>query len=170
ADEQAHNSIQDATKIARGNGVRTATFAYCDPEDLRRTLDKVRPYRFVLIAVDGVYSMTGTLPPLAELAAVARANDGILYVDDAPGPGVLGTRGRATVLDALGNYDNPLVGGSLSKAFSCLGAFIGCDRNMAQLLKFRSNTYIFGGPVPPPYLEAILTVLDILESDEYHLL
>ena len=167
-DEQAHNSIHEATKIARGNGVRTATFAYCDPEDLQRTLNKVRPYRFALIAVDGVYSMTGTLPPLAELAAVASANDGILYIDDAHGTGVLGTRGRGTVLDALGSYDNTLVVGSLSKAFSCLGAFIGCDRNMAQLLKFRSNTYIFGGPVPPPYLEAILTVLDILESDEYY--
>ena len=31
----------------------------------------------------------------------------------------------------------------------------------------RSNTYIFGGPVVPPYLEAICTVVDILRSDEY---
>jgi 7-keto-8-aminopelargonate synthetase-like enzyme len=31
----------------------------------------------------------------------------------------------------------------------------------------RSNTYIFGGPVPPPYLEAICAVCDILMSDEY---
>jgi 7-keto-8-aminopelargonate synthetase-like enzyme len=170
ADEQAHNSIHEATKIARGNSVRTATFGYCDPDDLARTLAKMKPYRFALIAVDGVYSMTGTLPPLAELAAVTRANDGVLYVDDAHGTGVLGARGRGTVLDALGSYDNTLVVGSLSKAFSCLGAFIGCDSNMAQLLKFRSNTYIFGGPVPPPYLEAILTVLDILKSDEYEAL
>jgi 7-keto-8-aminopelargonate synthetase-like enzyme len=34
----------------------------------------------------------------------------------------------------------------------------------------RSNTYIFGGPVPPPYLEAICTVCDILSSGEYELL
>ena len=36
-----------------------------------------------------------------------------------------------------------------------------------MLLKMRSNTYIFGGPVAPPYLEAVCTVCDILMSDEY---
>src|SRR5262249_42557820 len=36
-----------------------------------------------------------------------------------------------------------------------------------MLLKMRSNTYIFGGPVPPPYLEAVCTVCDILMSSEY---
>jgi 7-keto-8-aminopelargonate synthetase-like enzyme len=34
----------------------------------------------------------------------------------------------------------------------------------------RSNTYIFGGPVPPPYLDAICIVCDILCSGEYDLL
>src|SRR5207249_256429 len=36
-----------------------------------------------------------------------------------------------------------------------------------QLLKMRSNTYIFGGPVPPPYLDAICAVCEILTSSEY---
>jgi 7-keto-8-aminopelargonate synthetase-like enzyme len=31
----------------------------------------------------------------------------------------------------------------------------------------RSTTYIFGGPVPPPYLEAIAAVIDLLCSDDY---
>ena len=64
-------------------------------------------------------------------------------------------------------YDNALVVGSLSKAFSCAGGFIGCTGEFKRLLKIRSSTYIFGGPVPPPYLEAICTVLDILDSEEY---
>jgi len=57
--------------------------------------------------------------------------------------------------------------GSLSKGFSCAGGFIGCTKEFQLLLKMRSNTYIFGGPVPPPYLEAICTVCDILNSLEY---
>src|SRR5205085_4753411 len=91
----------------------------------------------------------------------------VLYVDDAHGTGVLGRRGRGTVLDALGNYDNTFVVGSLSKAFSCFGGFIGCTAQFKLLLKIRSNTYIFGGPVPPPYLEAVCVVCDILMSAEY---
>lgn len=167
SDEQAHNSIHEGTKIAQANGVRTALFAHDDPDDLRRVLRDLRPYRFALVAVDGIYSMSGTLPPLRDFQAIALENDAILYVDDAHGTGVLGHRGRGTVLDALGSYDNTLVVGSLSKGFSCAGGFIGCPAAFQQLLKIRSNTYIFGGPVPPPYLEAILTVLDILESEEY---
>ena len=38
---------------------------------------------------------------------------------------------------------------------------------MKFLLKIRSNTFIFGGPVPPPYLDAICAVCDILDSKEY---
>ena len=34
----------------------------------------------------------------------------------------------------------------------------------------RSNTFIFGGPVVPPYLDAICAVCDILMSGEYELL
>ena len=78
--------------------------------------------------------------------------------------------GRGTVLEALGSYDNAFAVGSLSKAFSCAGGFIGCTKEFQLLLKMRSNTYIFGGPVVPPYLEAISTVCDILMSSEYPLL
>jgi 7-keto-8-aminopelargonate synthetase-like enzyme len=168
-DEHAHNSIQEGTKIAKANGVPVATFSHCNPKALEQVL-KGATYRIALIAIDGVYSMTGALPPLVELNEVAKARNAVLYVDDAHGTGIMGRNGRGTVLDALGNYDNALVVGSLSKGFSCAGGFIGCSRDMQRLLKIRSNTYIFGGPVPPAYLEAICTVCDILASPEYDLL
>lgn len=166
-DEHAHNSMQEGAKIAKANGVPVHTFPHNDPAALERLLIDSRPYRLALIAIDGVYSMTGDLPPLRKLQAVALRHNAVLYIDDAHGTGVLGGHGRGTVLDGLGSYDNTLVIGSLSKAFSCLGGFIGCSAAMKQLLKMRSNTFIFGGPVPPPYLEAICTVTDILASDEY---
>jgi 7-keto-8-aminopelargonate synthetase-like enzyme len=169
-DEQAHNSIQEGAKIARANGVRVATFSHCDPVALERVLGEAGNYRCAVVALDGVYSMSGELPPLAELNAVALRRRAVLYVDDAHGTGVIGRRGRGTVLDALGNYDNALVVGSLSKGFSCAGGFIGCTKEFQLLLKMRSNTYIFGGPVVPPYLEAVCVVCDILTSDEYDLL
>ena len=71
------------------------------------------------------------------------------------------------MLDALGNYDNTLVVGSLSKGFSCFGGFVGCKKEFKTLLKIRSNTFIFGGPVPPAYLDAICVACDILNSSEY---
>jgi 7-keto-8-aminopelargonate synthetase-like enzyme len=169
-DEQAHNSIQEGAKIARANGVRVIFFSHCDPRALEKVLDGAGDYRCAVVALDGVYSMSGELPPLAELNCVCLQRRAVLYVDDAHGTAVMGRQGRGTVLDALGNYDNTLVVGSLSKGFSCMGGFIGCTKEFKLLLKMRSNTYIFGGPVAPCYLEAIGTVCDILRSPEYELL
>jgi 7-keto-8-aminopelargonate synthetase-like enzyme len=169
-DDQAHNSIQEGAKIARANGTRVLSFAHCDPAALARVLTEAGDYRCAVVAIDGVYSMSGALPPLAELNAVAMKKRAVLYVDDAHATAVMGKQGRGTVLDALGNYDNALVVGSLSKGFSCAGGFIGCTAEFKRILKMRSNTYIFGGPVVPPYLDAICTVCDILTSAEYDVL
>jgi 7-keto-8-aminopelargonate synthetase-like enzyme len=166
-DEHAHSSMQEAAKIARAGGTKVATFAHNDPEALAQTLEDLRPYRSALVCIDGVYSMSGVIPPMAALNAVARARDAVLYIDDAHGTGVLGTHGRGTVLDAMGSYDNTFVVGSLSKAFSCAGGFIGCPRAFHRLLKIRSSSHVFSGPVVPPYLEAIGTVIDILCSEVY---
>lgn len=167
ADQFAHNSIDEGLKIAKARGVRTAKFAHNSPADLERVLAGLRPYRHAVIAVDGVYSMSGAVPPLAAFRSLAEENDAVLYVDDAHGTGVLGTQGRGTVRDALGGYDNTLVVGSLSKAFSCLGGFVAGTRAACDVLKVRSNPLIFGGPVPPAYLEAVCVVVDILASPEY---
>jgi 7-keto-8-aminopelargonate synthetase-like enzyme len=169
-DEHAHSSMQEAAKIARAGGSKVATFAHNDPISLEKVLESLQPYRCALVCIDGVYSMSGMIPPMAELNEVARACDAVLYIDDAHGTGVLGEEGRGTVLETLGSYDNTFVVGSLSKAFSCAGGFIGCTEPFHRLLKIRSSPYVFGGPVVPCYLEAISAVIDILRSSEYDIL
>jgi 7-keto-8-aminopelargonate synthetase-like enzyme len=167
ADQFAHNSIDEGLKLAKARGVRTAKFAHNDPAALEDTLRTLRPYRHAVVAVDGVYSMSGQLPPLAEFRRIANANSACLYVDDAHATGVLGEQGRGTVLEALGDYKNVLTVGSLSKGFSCLGGFVAGTQAAIEVLKLRSNSLIFGGPVPPPYLEAVCTVVDLMTSAEY---
>src|SRR5207245_4694843 len=82
-DENAHNPIQEAAKIAKANGVRVVNFSHCDPGDLDKVLTASKPYRIAVVAIDGVYSMSGALPPLAQLNQVAIRHDAVLYVDDA---------------------------------------------------------------------------------------
>jgi 7-keto-8-aminopelargonate synthetase-like enzyme len=170
ADEFAHNSIHEGKKIAKANGTRVFSFRHNDVDDLARVLDEARPYHCALITLDGVYSMSGELPPLREMHSLALSHNAVLFVDDAHGTGVLGRYGRGSVFDSLGSYANTFVVGSLSKALSCYGGFIGCPHSFHRLLKVRSNSYIFGGPVPPCYLEAICTALDIVTSPEYEVL
>jgi len=169
-DEYAHNSIQEGTRIAKANGSRVISFKHNDAVALEEALVAAKPYRCAVIAIDGVYSMSGTIAAMRELNAVALRHNAILYIDDAHATGVLGEQGRGTVLEALGSYDNTLVVGCLSKACSVFGAFVACTAEFQRIIKMKSNTYIFGGPVPPPYLEAVSTVIDILTSPDYYLL
>jgi 7-keto-8-aminopelargonate synthetase-like enzyme len=165
-DRLAHNSILEAAKIAHDNGADLRIFEPCTGAVLQGVLPE-KPEGGCVVAVDGVYSMQGTTPPLKELDQVARARGGILYVDDAHGTGIFGDHGRGTAMRELGTLDNVLMVGSLSKAFSCMGAFVTCTEELKVLLKMSAPTYVFGGPVPPPYLEAVCVVCDILMSDEY---
>ncbi|HEX7448733.1 MAG TPA: pyridoxal phosphate-dependent aminotransferase family protein [Pirellulales bacterium] len=169
-DEFAHNSILEGTKIARAAGVRVVSFAHNDAESLEQVLIQSQPYRTALVAIDGVYSMSGAIAEMARLNAVAKRHRAVLYIDDAHATAVMGEQGRGTVLEALGSYENTIVVGCFSKACSVFGAFVACSHELARLIKMRSSTYIFGGPVPPPYLEATSMVIDLLRSPEYGIL
>jgi len=164
-DRQSHDSIHQGTRIAQANGARVVELHPCRGEVLDALL-AAEGGQGSLVAVDGVYSMTGKVPPLAELEETTRRHGGTLYVDDAHGTGVVGPRGRGAASVALPSLRSILQVGSLSKGFSCLGAYVTCHPELKRILKIRSSTFIFGGPVPPPYLAAILAVLDILDSDE----
>lgn len=169
-DRHSHNSIQEAAKIASANGAIVKEMFPCRGEILRDILEKEKP-KGCVIAVDGVYSMAGTIPPLAELNEVAKEYGADMYIDDAHGTGVVGDRGRGAAYQALGNLSDVLMVGSLSKAFSCMGGFVTCKRGaLKRILKIKSNTFIFGGPVPPPYLAGIIAVCDIIQSPEYELI
>jgi 7-keto-8-aminopelargonate synthetase-like enzyme len=165
-DRLAHESVHEASKLAAYDGAILEELFPCRPEALRKLLAR-RKHKDFVVAVDGVYSMTGTVAPLAELDRVARSAGGILYIDDAHGTAVIGDRGRGAAYRALGHLRDVVCAGSLSKGFSCMGAYMTCSPELKLLLKMKSNTYIFGGPVPPPYLEAVCVVCDILNSPEY---
>src|SRR5436305_605357 len=78
---------------AARRGVTLRELTPCTGEALDRLLS-AEPAENCLAATDGLYSMTGGSPPLAELDRVARGYGGALYIDDAHGTGVYGPRGR----------------------------------------------------------------------------
>jgi 7-keto-8-aminopelargonate synthetase-like enzyme len=165
-DRQSHDTLHQAAKIAAADGAVLQEVNPLCAESLERVLEKSSSPNCV-VAVDGVYSMTGKIPPLREIEEVTRRHGGVLYVDDAHGTAVVGPGGRGAAFLSLGGLDQVLMVGSLSKAFSCMGAFVTCDAALKRVLKLRSSTFIFGGPVPPPYLAAVCAVCDILESPEH---
>ncbi|MEY3203804.1 MAG: hypothetical protein RLZZ21_135 [Planctomycetota bacterium] len=163
-DRESHDSVHQGARLAAAGGARLEVIPTPDPDVVAERFARAGGG---VLAIDGVYSMSGRTPPLAELDTAVRRHGGVMYVDDAHGTGVVGDRGRGAAHAALGTLDNVLMVGSLSKAFSCLGAFVTCTPELKTVLKIKSSTFIFGGPVPPPYLAAICAVCDIFMSPEY---
>ena len=93
-DRESHDSVHQGAKLAAAAGARIVELAAPDPQMLERVVSQAGSHSGLVLAIDGVYSMSGRTPPLAELDATIRGLGGIMYVDDAHGTGVVGPHGR----------------------------------------------------------------------------
>jgi 8-amino-7-oxononanoate synthase len=173
-DARAHKTVYDGAVIARAHGAGLQRFAHDDPQALERLLRR-HPPAPRLVCMDGINSMTGNPPRLAEFLALARAHDATLYIDDAHGFGVIGERGREEtspygrrgngVVRHLGQgYDRVVLTGGFSKAYSSLLAFIACPPELKRLLKLTAPPYLYSGPSPVASLASTLLGLQVNAS------
>src|SRR4051794_29212568 len=172
-DARAHKTIYDGCQVAKSRGAAIRRFNFEDPDHLDALLGAERdPTR--LVCMDGVNSMTGNPPDLPAFAAVARRHGALLYVDDAHGFGVvgerrpdetspLGMRGNSIVRHVDESYDDLILVGGFSKAYSSLLAFIACPTPIKNLLKVAAPPYLYSGPSPVASLATVLAGLDVNE-------
>ncbi|HEX3979014.1 MAG TPA: pyridoxal phosphate-dependent aminotransferase family protein [Solirubrobacteraceae bacterium] len=173
-DSRAHKTIYDGCAMAEARGAGVERFRHNDLDELEALLksDWRRPG---MILIDGVNSMTGNAPDLHAFAELAREHGALLYVDDAHGFGVIGERSSAEVCDygARGNsivrhlgesYDNVVLVGGFSKAYSSLLAFLACPTPVKQVLKTAAPPYLYSGPSPVASLATVLEGLRVNEQ------
>jgi 8-amino-7-oxononanoate synthase len=172
-DRRAHKTIYEGAELATLRGASLQAFPHNDLDALEQLL-KADTSSARLICIDGVNSMTGNMPDLPAYAALARKHEAILYVDDAHGFGVIGER-RPDELSSYGasgnsvirhfgeTYENVVLVGGLSKAYSSLAAFIACPPDMKRLFKTAAPPYLYSGPSPVASLATVLAGLDVNE-------
>jgi 8-amino-7-oxononanoate synthase len=172
-DRRAHKTIYDGCSAARGHGAHIYTFAHNDLDELAQLLNMHhRGPR--IICIDGVNSMTGNAPDLASFAMLAREHDALLYVDDAHGFGVIGERaagepcdygkrGNAIVRHLDESYENIVLVGGFSKAYSSLLAFLAVPTPLKRVLKTAAPPYLYSGPSPVASLATVLEGLNVNE-------
>lgn len=172
-DARAHKTIYDGCQVARSRGAAVRRFRFEDPDHLDELLVAERD-RARLVCMDGVNSMTGNAPDLRAFAEVARRHGALLYVDDAHGFGVLGERapaepcpygmrGNSIVRHFGESYDDLVLVGGFSKAYSSLLAFIACPTEVKNLLKVAAPPYLYSGPSPIASLATVLAGFDANE-------
>ena len=172
-DSRSHKTIYDGCQLAKVHGASVKRFQFEDPDHLDELLRSERRAS-KLVCMDGVNSMTGNPPDIPAFAQVAREHDALLYVDDAHGFGVIGERdpaesspygmrGNSIVRYCGETYDNLILVGGFSKAYSSLLAFIACPTEIKELLKIMAAPYLYSGPSPVASLATVLAGFDVNE-------
>ncbi len=185
-DGRAHKSIFDGCQVARGRGAAVRRFRFEDADHLDQMLAAERDPRR-MVCMDGVNSMTGNPPDLPAFAEVAARHNALLYVDDAHGFGVIGDRtadelspygtGGSAIVRYFGmDYDNIVLVGGFSKAYSSLAAFITGPRMLKDLIKVAAPPYAYSGPSPIASLATVMAGFkvnrdrgDVLRAELYRL-
>ena len=162
-DAQSHASLIDGLKLG---GVEGRSFPHNDLAALEAALTERRAaYRDVFVCVEGVYSMSGDVAPLEDIAALCRAHDALLLLDDAHGTGVTGPGGRGTAA-LFGHRIAPdAVIGTFSKAFSVAGGFVAASHGIVDTLRYFCRAYMFSASLAPPVVAAVLAGLDVIETE-----
>jgi 8-amino-7-oxononanoate synthase len=153
ADRLNHASMHFGCQAA---GVRQIRYRHGDASHLGELLSQYqgdsRP-RFIL--TESVFSMDGDVAPLADIAALARAHDACLIVDDAHATGILGEGGAGLSAEA------DIVIGTFSKALGSFGGFVASTETVRDYLVNRCAGLIYSTALPPPVLGAIDAALDV---------
>lgn len=169
---QAHRTIYDGAMIATASGTTVHRFRLDDLDRLTHLLRTAPPRTPRVVCVDGVNSMTGNAPDLPLLARICREHGALLYVDDAHGFGVLGERhpdetcpygrrGNAVVRHLGETYDDIVLVGGFSKAYSSLLAFLTVPTWLKEHLKVAAPPYLYSGPSPTASLATVLSGLAV---------
>jgi 7-keto-8-aminopelargonate synthetase-like enzyme len=161
-DAYVHASLHAAAAASRGTVLR---FRHNDVDHLAERLAGVDPRAGVVVVVDGVYSMTGEMAPLAEITELCARHSARLVVDEAHGLGVMGAggRGAAARLGVLPEVDAVTI--ALSKALASVGGAIMTSRAAAEGIRASAMPYVFSAANDPASVAAALAALRVLRSE-----
>lgn len=160
-DAYAHGCLHDGARLCKGEA---SWFGHNDLEDLESQLKACPLEQPKLIAVDGVYGMTGDLAPLPELVELKHKYNAQLFVDDAHGTGVLGENGRGTP-ELFGVEDEvDLHGGTFAKAFGTFGGYVCGSRRALDFIKFVSPGFMLTKALPGAMTAATIKSLELMQS------
>jgi len=161
-DLESHASIYDGARLS---GAQVFTFRHNAPDDLRRKLARLPDPSRCLVVVEGLYSVSGDLAPVALFVDACREVGALLMVDEAHSFGAFGPRGLGQA-EEQGVADRvDFIVGTFSKTLAGVGGFCVSNHDELALLHFTSRPYVFTASASPASVAAVEAALDVLESD-----
>ncbi|KAF5378995.1 hypothetical protein D9757_009096 [Collybiopsis confluens] len=171
SDELNHASIRFGV---RSSGAQVRMFKHNDMKKLEALLREVisqgqpkshRPWKKILIIVEGLYSMEGTMVDLPGLLALKEKYKFYLFVDEAHSIGAIGPHGRG-VCDYFGVDPRKIdvLMGTFTKSFGASGGYIAGSKGFVDRLRVYSYTGAYAESISPPVLTQIIASMASIMS------
>ncbi|KIW85385.1 hypothetical protein Z517_00775 [Fonsecaea pedrosoi CBS 271.37] len=167
-DDKCHNSMHVAAYLSHAGLVKK--FPHADLERMEEMLAEYKGrFTNVLVAVEGFYSMDGTVPALDKLTRLKQKYDFTLLADEAHSLMCLGRSGRGCI--EVWNEQHPdklvpsdlfdLRTATLSKSVGAIGGIVcGKSRFASAVLRRREEMLVAGvDPIPTSSIIQTLNVL-----------
>lgn len=169
SDEKNHASIILGLRLS---GAVTKVFNHNSMKDLERVLrDSIatgqpktgKPWKKILIIVEGVFSMEGSIVKLPEIVALKKKYKAYIYLDEAHSIGATGPSGRG-VLDFYGVDPNDIdiLMGTFTKSFGSAGGYIAGNKKLINFLRVNSHAHCYASSMSPPVTQQIITSMKII--------
>ncbi|KAI9731023.1 MAG: serine palmitoyltransferase component [Cirrosporium novae-zelandiae] len=172
SDELNHASIRFGVRLS---GAIINMCKHNDMQDLGRLLRKViaqgqprthRPWKKILVVVEGLYSMEGTMCNLPDLLKLKRRYKFNLFIDEAHSIGALGPKGRG-VCDYFGvdTSEVDILMGTLTKSFGANGGYIAGDKAVIDKLRVTNAATLYGESPTVPVIAQIVSSLRVIKGE-----
>ncbi len=165
SDELNHASIIDGVRLCKAARYRYKNNNMADLE-AQLIAASEKNHRFKIIVTDGVFSMDGIVADLKGVCDLADKYDALVMVDDSHATGFIGKTGRGTHEhnEVMGRVD--IITSTLGKALGgAMGGFTSGKKEVIEMLREKSRTYLFSNSLAPGIVGAALQVLEMLEND-----
>uniref|UniRef100_H0WYC6 serine C-palmitoyltransferase n=1 Tax=Otolemur garnettii TaxID=30611 RepID=H0WYC6_OTOGA len=149
-----HNNMQSLEKLLKD------AIVYGQPRTRR-------PWKKILILVEGIYSMEGSIVRLPEVIALKKKYKAYLYLDEAHSIGALGPTGRGVVeYFGLDPEDVDVMMGTFTKSFGASGGYIGGKKELVDYLRTHSHSAVYATSLSPPVVEQIITSMKCIMGQD----
>jgi serine palmitoyltransferase len=116
-----------------------------------------RPWKKVLIIVEGIYSMEGSIVKLPDIIRLKKKYKAYLWLDEAHSIGAIGPSGRGVVdYYGLNPTDVDILMGTFTKSFGAAGGYIGGSRALITYLRATSQSGTYACSMAPPVTQQVI--------------
>uniref|UniRef100_A0A2I9LPR3 serine C-palmitoyltransferase n=1 Tax=Centruroides hentzi TaxID=88313 RepID=A0A2I9LPR3_9SCOR len=173
SDELNHASLILGCRIS---GAVIRVFRHNDMNDLEAKLRNAivtghprtrRPWKKIVIIVEGIYSMEGTIVNLPAAIHLKKKYKAYLYVDEAHSIGALGCNGRGVVdYYNCDPKDVDILMGTFTKSFGAAGGYIAGSRELIDYLRSHCYSFSYATSISSPVVCQIACTMKIIMGEE----